>query len=386
LKEMKYTTSVIFRISVDLQTNVMKMRMVPIRAVFQRFPRMVRDIARTNGKKADIKLVGEETEIDKTVAELIGDPLVHLVRNAIDHGIETPEERKEKGKDETGMIILRAAQEGNMIVIEIVDDGAGMDTDKIKAKAVEKGFISADEAENMSKKEALNLIFKAGLSTAKTVTDISGRGVGMDVVKTNISKLKGRIDLHSEVGHGSKVHIELPLTLAIIKVLLIESKKEIYAMPLDSVVESVKVLPHEIVKLRGKDVICLRGEVLGITKLSYLLGSEKRNGGKLHHAIKEQMEFKSAEELNEMTKSAETKQLKVRDEDKIPIVIMDVLNYKIGVIVDALHQQQEVVIKPMESYLEHIPGLGGATILGDGRVVLILDPLDLIQNATSGAN
>jgi two-component system chemotaxis sensor kinase CheA len=383
MKEIKYTTSVIFRISDELQTNVMKMRMVPIKTVFQRFPRMVRDLSRNSGKKVDIKLVGEDTEIDKTVAELLGDPLVHLVRNAVDHGIEPPEERIAAGKDETGVILLKAFQEGNVIIIDIIDDGYGMNPEAIKKKAIEKGVLTPESAEEMSKKEALNLIFHAGLSTAKKITDISGRGVGMDVVKTNIVKLKGRIDLSSDLGHGSKVRIELPLTLAIIKVLLIESAKEVFAMPLDSVVESVKILPHEIVKLRGKDVICLRGEILGITKLSYLLDSEKKNGDNIHHAIEEQLEVKSADELFEVAKEKERERLISADEQKIPIVILDVLNNKIGIVVDALQQQQEVVIKPMESYLAHIPGIGGATIMGDGRVVLILDPIELIKSATA---
>ncbi len=386
LKEIKYTSSVINRISEDLQTNVMKMRMVPIKTVFQRFHRMVRDIARKNAKKVELKIIGEETEIDKTVAELLGDPLVHLVRNSVDHGIESPEERINKGKGENGLVILKASQEGNMIIIEIIDDGAGMDHEKIKNKAVEKGLISEDTAAAMSDKDALSLIFRAGLSTAKEVTDISGRGVGMDVVKTNITKLKGRIDLSSDLGHGSKVRIELPLTLAIIKILLVESGGEVFAMPLDPVVETVKMSPDEIVKLRGKDVISLRGEILGIAVLSELLGLDKPNESRL--TVNPAFEQLEADDIEDLLNKIEAKDknmqsLTLSDQEKIPIVIVNVMDKKIGIVVDELYQQQEIVIKPMESYLAHLPGIGGATIMGDGKVVLILDPIELVQKVTT---
>ena len=317
----------------------MKTRMLPIAKVFNKFPRMIRDLSRDLGKQIDLEISGEETELDKSIVEEIGDPLVHIIRNSCDHGIEDPETRKAMGKPEKGLVQLKAYNEGNHIVVEIVDDGKGLDADMLKAKSIEKGIITEREADAMSEKEAFGLIFKPGFSTAAKVTNVSGRGVGMDVVKTNIEKLNGIIDIESEVGKGTVMKLKIPLTLAIIQSLLVGTQEEFYAIPLASVLETVRVPIDDIYTIDGKNVLRLRDEVLSLVRLSDVFGVEKVfDGG-----------------------------------DHTYVVIIGVAEAKLGIIVDTLVGQEEIVIKSMGDYLQNIPGIAGATIRGDGRVTLIID-------------
>lgn len=339
LEELNQVVSSLSLVTTDIQLAVMKTRMLPIAKVFNKFPRMIRDLSRDLGKQIDLEISGEETELDKSIVEEIGDPLVHIIRNSCDHGIEDPETRKAMGKPEKGLVQLKAYNEGNHIVVEIVDDGKGLDADMLKAKSIEKGIITEREADAMSEKEAFGLIFKPGFSTAAKVTNVSGRGVGMDVVKTNIEKLNGIIDIESEVGKGTVMKLKIPLTLAIIQSLLVGTQEEFYAIPLASVLETVRVPIDDIYTIDGKNVLRLRDEVLSLVRLSDVFGVEKVfDGG-----------------------------------DHTYVVIIGVAEAKLGIIVDTLVGQEEIVIKSMGDYLQNIPGIAGATIRGDGRVTLIID-------------
>ena len=339
LEELNQVVSSLSLVTTDIQLAVMKTRMLPIAKVFNKFPRMIRDLSRELGKQIDLEISGEETELDKSIVEEIGDPLVHIIRNSCDHGIEDPETRKAMGKPEKGLVQLKAYNEGNHIVVEIVDDGKGLDADMLKAKSIEKGIITEREADAMSEKEAFGLIFKPGFSTAAKVTNVSGRGVGMDVVKTNIEKLNGIIDIESEVGKGTVMKLKIPLTLAIIQSLLVGTQEEFYAIPLASVLETVRVPIDDIYTIDGKNVLRLRDEVLSLVRLSDVFGVNKVfDGG-----------------------------------DQTYVVIIGVAEAKLGIIVDTLVGQEEIVIKSMGDYLQNIPGIAGATIRGDGRVTLIID-------------
>lgn len=339
LEELNQVVSSLSLVTTDIQLAVMKTRMLPIAKVFNKFPRMIRDLSRELGKQIDLEISGEETELDKSIVEEIGDPLVHIIRNSCDHGIEDPETRRAMGKPEKGLVQLKAYNEGNHIVVEIVDDGKGLDADMLKAKSIEKGIITEREADAMSEKEAFGLIFKPGFSTAAKVTNVSGRGVGMDVVKTNIEKLNGIIDIESEVGKGTVMKLKIPLTLAIIQSLLVGTQEEFYAIPLASVLETVRVPIDDIYTIDGKNVLRLRDEVLSLVRLSDVFGVNKVfDGG-----------------------------------DQTYVVIIGVAEAKLGIIVDTLVGQEEIVIKSMGDYLQNIPGIAGATIRGDGRVTLIID-------------
>ena len=339
LEELNQVVSSLSLVTTDIQLAVMKTRMLPIAKVFNKFPRMIRDLSRELGKQIDLEISGEETELDKSIVEEIGDPLVHIIRNSCDHGIEDPETRKAMGKPEKGLVQLKAYNEGNHIVVEIVDDGKGLDADMLKAKSIEKGIITEREADAMSEKEAFGLIFKPGFSTAAKVTNVSGRGVGMDVVKTNIEKLNGIIDIESEVGKGTVMKLKIPLTLAIIQSLLVGTQEEFYAIPLASVLETVRVPIDDIYTIDDKNVLRLRDEVLSLVRLSDVFGVNKVfDGG-----------------------------------DQTYVVIIGVAEAKLGIIVDTLVGQEEIVIKSMGDYLQNIPGIAGATIRGDGRVTLIID-------------
>ena len=339
LEELNQVVSSLSLVTTDIQLAVMKTRMLPIAKVCNKFPRMIRDLSRELGKQIDLEISGEETELDKSIVEEIGDPLVHIIRNSCDHGIEDPETRKAMGKPEKGLVQLKAYNEGNHIVVEIVDDGKGLDADMLKAKSIEKGIITEREADAMSEKEAFGLIFKPGFSTAAKVTNVSGRGVGMDVVKTNIEKLNGIIDIESEVGKGTVMKLKIPLTLAIIQSLLVGTQEEFYAIPLASVLETVRVPIDDIYTIDGKNVLRLRDEVLSLVRLSDVFGVNKVfDGG-----------------------------------DQTYVVIIGVAEAKLGIIVDTLVGQEEIVIKSMGDYLQNIPGIAGATIRGDGRVTLIID-------------
>ncbi|WP_086255747.1 chemotaxis protein CheW [Campylobacter vicugnae] len=339
LEELNQVVSQLSLVTTDIQLAVMKTRMLPIAKVFNKFPRMVRDLSRELGKQIDLEISGEETELDKSIVEEIGDPLVHIIRNSCDHGVEDPKDRLAAGKPEKGIIQLKAYNEGNHIVVEIVDDGKGIDALAVKMKALERGIITEREVDSMSDKEAFSLIFKPGFSMAKQVTNVSGRGVGMDVVKTNIEKLNGIIDIDSEVGKGTIIKLKIPLTLAIIQSLLVGSQEEFYAIPLASVKETVRVPVDNIYTIEGKNVLRLRDEVLSLVRLSDLFGVKQV--------------FESG--------------------DQTYVVVINVADSKLGIIVDNLIGQEEIVIKSLGNYLQNIRGIAGGTIRGDGKVTLIVD-------------
>ncbi len=341
------TNSVNF-ITTELQMAVMKMRMLPIGKVFRKFPRLVRDLARDSKKQIDLVIEGETTELDKTVIEEIGDPLVHIIRNSCDHGIESPEERTTKGKPAKGLIRLEAAQEGSNIVIKIIDDGRGFDVDAIRDKVVERGLASREEVDRMPDREAFAYTFQAGFSTAKKITDVSGRGVGMDVVRTNIEKLNGMIELDSARDKGSTLSIKLPLTLAIIQGLLVESDKDIFILPLASVIETVKTQQAEVYYVNQRPVFRLREDIIPIINLNEILNESPAG-------------FIMTE--------------------KPYIVVVALAEKKLGVIVDRFLGQEEVVIKSLGQYLGTTQGIAGATILGDGRIRLIVDLIGLFSIA-----
>ena len=339
LEELNQVVSSLSLVTTDVQLAVMKTRMQPVAKVFNKFPRVVRDIGRDLNKQIDLIISGEETELDKSIVEEIGDPLTHIIRNSCDHGIEDPATRKAAGKPEKGTIELKAYNEGNHIVIEIIDDGKGIDADAIRIKAVERGIISENEADTMSNKEIYSIIFRPGFSMAAKVTNISGRGVGMDVVKTNVEKLHGVIDIDSEIGKGTTLKLKIPLTLAIIQSLLVGTQEEIYAIPLANVNETVRVPVDNIYTIEGKNVLRLRDEVLSLVRLSDLFG------------VKQVLE----------------------SGDQTYVVVISVAETKLGIIVDNLIGQEEIVIKSLGSYLANIDGIAGGTIRGDGRVTLIVD-------------
>lgn len=339
LEELNQVVSQLSIITTDVQLAVMKTRMQPIAKVFNKFPRVVRDLSRELGKQIELEITGEETELDKSIVEEIGDPIMHMIRNSCDHGVEDPATRAANGKPEKGIVQLKAYNEGNHIVVEITDDGKGLDANGLKAKAIEKNLITEREADQMTDKEAFALIFKPGFSTAAKVTNVSGRGVGMDVVKTNIEKLNGVIEIDSELGKGSSFKLKIPLTLAIIQSLLVGTQEEFYAIPLASVLETVRVPIDDIYTIEGKNVLRLRDEVLSLVRLSDVFG------------VKQVLE----------------------SGDQTYVVVIGVAESKLGIIVDTLVGQEEIVIKSMGDYLQNIQGIAGATIRGDGRVTLIID-------------
>ncbi len=347
LEELNQVVSIVSLVTTDLQIAVMKTRMLPIGKVFNKFPRMIRDLSRELNKKIDLELGGEDTELDKSIVEEIGDPLVHIIRNSCDHGIEIPDVRLAQGKNETGTIGLKAYNEGNQIVIQIDDDGKGLDAQMLKDKSVEKGIITEKEADNMSAKEAFTLIFKPGFSTAASVTSVSGRGVGMDVVKTNIEKLNGMIDIDSEIGVGTSMKLKIPLTLAIIQALLVGVQEEYYAIPLASVLETVRISKDEIYTVEGRSVMRLREEVLSLVHIGDIFEVERILDANEHAYV----------------------------------VVLGLGTSKIGLIVDTLVGQEEIVIKSLGDYLKGIEGVAGATIRGDGGVTLIVDVAALMSMA-----
>jgi len=347
LEELNQVVSSVSTVTTDLQIAVMKTRMLPIGRVFNKFPRMMRDLSRELNKKIELVIKGEETELDKSIVEEIGDPLVHIIRNSADHGIEMPDVRVGAGKPESGTVELKAYHEGNSIIIEIVDDGKGLDPIMIKGKAVEKGLISEKEADTMSDKEAYNLIFKPGFSTVSKITNVSGRGVGMDVVKTNIEKLNGIIEIDSMVGKGTTIKLKIPLTLAIIQALLVGVQEEFFAIPLSSVLETVRITQDDIFLVEGKSVLRLRSEVLSLVRLSDIFDIEAT----------------------------------MEENANLYVVIIGLADSKIGLIIDRLVGQEEIVIKSLGYYLKGIEGIAGATIRGDGKVTLIVDVAALMQMA-----
>ncbi|WP_243372823.1 chemotaxis protein CheA [Geotalea sp. SG265] len=337
-KRLNFVTS-------ELQMQVLKMRMIPVEKVFKKFPRIVRNLARELNKDVELLIYGEETELDRSVVDEIGDPLIHLIRNALDHGLEPPEERIAAGKPPKGTVVLSANHEGNQIVISIKDNGRGINPDKVARKAIEKGLVTEEQLSAMSAREILDLIFLPGFSTKDKTTDLSGRGVGMDVVRTNIRKLNGIIEIKNDVGQGSEFILRLPLTLAIIQSLLVEVEGEIYSIPLSAVIETIKVQQSVFHQLGGQEVLKLRDAVLPLVRLHRLFGCRGDSLGR----------------------------------DTCYVVVVGVAEKRVGLVVSRLMGQQEVAIKSLGSFLANLPGIAGSTILGDGSVALIVDPLTFVH-------
>ena len=343
--ELDETVERMARITGDLQNIILNMRMVPVDTVFNRFPKMVRQLARDLNKKINLQIIGAETELDRTVIDEIGDPLVHLIRNSLDHGIESPEVRKANGKPEEGTVVLRAYHSGNHVFIEIEDDGAGINRERVLKKAIAKNIIKEDAAATLSDKQVAELIMSSGFSTAEVISDVSGRGVGLDVVKTTIESLGGTMDITSTEGKGSLFSIQLPLTLSIISVMLVEIGEEIYAVPLSSIIETAIIRKSDILNGHNQKVIDFRGKVVPLVFLEEVL--EVPNA-------KEEDQFLSV--------------VLVRKGDKMA-----------GLVVDSFIGQQEVVLKSLGGYLSGVFAISGATILGNGKVALIIDCNALIK-------
>ena len=346
ITELVETIEQMDRVTTDLQSVVMKVRMVPVGQVFNRFPRMVRDLAKELNKEINLTIEGEETELDRTVIDEIGDPLVHLIRNSLDHGIEHPEDRQAKGKSKVGEVGLVARHEGNNVIIMVTDDGKGINPTVIKNKAAEKGLITQEDADAMDDGEAVRLVFLAGFSTADVVTDVSGRGVGMDVVRSKIEALGGLIDVETKIDEGSIFKIKLPLTLAIIQALLVKVQEEIYAIPLGSIDSTINITPDDIKTVQNKEVILLRGQIIPIVRLDNVLN---------------------------------VPQTQEKSGDDLFVVVVHMGERKSGIIVDNLIGQQEIVIKTLGKLLAGLKVISGATVLGNGQVALILDVGTLMQ-------
>lgn len=339
-KDLEEALGTLDRLTNEIQTEVMESRMVPIDQIFSRFPRMVRDLAKSEGKQISLVIEGKEIELDRTVLDEIGDPLVHLLRNAVDHGVESPQERAKAGKSSEGLVRLTASRQRNTVLIEVQDDGKGMDPAKLRDAAVKKGLMSKEEVSKLCDEEAFNLIFLPGFSTNTVITDVSGRGVGMDVVKTKIESLGGNVSVKSVLGEGSIVTLQLPLTIAIIQSLMIRIAGETYAIPLNNVVRDVGISSKDIKTIEGQEVILLRGEVLPLLRLNSTLDCP----------------------------------VKVNDKENLIVVVVEKMGNHFGFVVDELLGQQEVIIKSLDSkVLRSVKGFAGATIQGDGTVCLILD-------------
>lgn len=333
-------------ISKDIQNVLLNMRMVPIETVFNRFPRMVRMLAKDLGKKIDLQITGETTEVDKIVIDEIGDPLVHLIRNAIDHGVETVEKRRDAGKNETGTIKLEAFHSGNHVVIQITDDGNGINKGKVLEKAIKNGVVTEADANRLTDREVFDLIFQPGFSTAEVVSDLSGRGVGLDVVKHTIHSLGGHLIIDSEEGKGSTFRIELPLTLSIIQSMLVQTNDKRYALPLGNIVEAIRIKREDIQSLQGKDVLNYRNQIIEVKHLSTVFGEKT---------------------VDEAFASY--------DGQMVPVLIVRNTHRSYGLIVNTIIGQREIVLKSLgDFFAESSNYFSGATILGDGRVVLILNP------------
>jgi len=345
--ELSDTVEHITRVSQEMQSMMLSMRMVPIEQVFNRFPRMIRGLAKDLGKKIDLEITGEDTELDRTVIDEIGDPLVHFIRNSVDHGIEMPEDRTQKGKPPEGHLKLSAYQSGNHVFIEIADDGAGINRDKVVAKAIKNGVITEEQSKKLTDEEAFSLIFSSGFSTADSVTDVSGRGVGLDVVKNAVEALGGHITTESELDKGSKFTIQLPLTLSILSTLLVKVQKETYAIPLSSIEETLVLKKEDIMYVNKKPVLEFRDQVVPLVSLQ-----EQFNLPQVHNHS--------------------------GDEDK-PIVIVKKGDKTTGLVIDSFIGQKEVVLKSLGKYFTDVHGISGATILGDGSISLILDPNAFIK-------
>ncbi len=343
-KDLADSAALLARTTNEIQESIMKVRMVPIGQVFDRFPRLVRDVAKARGKEVQLLISGAETDLDKTIVDEVGEPLMHLLRNNVDHGIETPDDREKVGKPRIGTIKLNAYHEGNQIIIEVSDDGGGINLEKVKARGLKQGLIT--DSDKLTDREIVELIFTPGFSTADVVSDVSGRGVGMDVVKRNITRLKGVFDVDTVPGQGTRFTIKLPLTLAIIQALLVRVSEELYSIPLDSVIESQRVEMPDVRTVHGNEVITLRGQVVPLVRIAEFF----ELGG-------------------------------ARDPDKVMIVIVGLQGKQVGLVVDSFEGEQEIVIKPLSDVVGRIPGISGATILGNGSISLIIDVHSLVTEA-----
>jgi two-component system chemotaxis sensor kinase CheA len=344
-KHIADVSSQIDFVTTELQMAVMKTRMVPIEKVFNGLPLVARELMRTTGKDVDLQIYGKETELDKSIIEELNDPLVHMLRNALDHGIESPEDRIKQGKPKQGIVVINAERDGNYILITMEDDGCGIDAEQIKQKAIEKGLIAESQAREMSVSDMLNLVFIPGFSTKHEITNVSGRGVGMDVVKTNIAKLKGIVEIASEVGKGTIITLKVPLTLAIIQGLLMKVVDEIFAVPLSAVLEIIRIEPDDIYTIQGREIIRVRDVILPLARMSDIIGNSKA------------------------TKPSAVSY----------VVVVGWAEKRIGLLVDSLQGQKEVVIKALGNYLGDVPGIAGSTILGDGSVILVIDVGQFIE-------
>ncbi len=343
-KRLNFVTS-------ELQLQVLKMRMIPVGNIFKKFPRIVRTMSRDLGKEVSLQIHGEETELDRSLVDEIGDPLIHLIRNALDHGVESPVERNDAGKPREGVVVLAARHEGNQIVISISDDGRGIDPGRLAKKALAKGIISDEQLANMGEQDILELIFLPGFSTKEQATDLSGRGVGMDVVRTNVKRLNGIIEIRNKPGHGAEFILKLPLTLAIIQSLLVEAAGEIYSLPMSAVIETLRVTPQDFHTIGGQEVLKRTQSVLPLLRLQDVFGIEGAAGLASSYCY---------------------------------VVVVGAAEKRLGLVVSRLLGQQEIAIKSLGRYLAKVPGIAGSTILGDGRVTLIVDPAKLMECSRLG--
>ena len=345
-REIKAQYAVINRIAEEMQDSIMQVRMMPVSFVFQRFPRLVRDTSNKLGKEVSLVLEGEETEADKNIIESLGDPLVHIVRNSLDHGIELPEVRVAAGKPAAGTLVIRACQEADRVVIEIRDDGKGIDPEVIKRKAYEKGLIDEDRLERISDQEAVNLVFASGFSTAETVSDLSGRGVGMDVVRTAIERVNGTVVLESEKGKGTRILISLPLSMAITNVMIVESNGQIFGVPMDAVLETVRVPRSQIKTIKKSMATVLRGRIVPLKSLNTMLGvgaQQKANG-----------------------------------EDELAVLVVNLGDQSLGILVDEFHETVDIILKPMTGVLTGLSAYAGSALLGDGSVLMVLNIKEVV--------
>jgi two-component system chemotaxis sensor kinase CheA len=352
IQDLSQTSDHVIKVINELQNNIMKVRMIPIGTIFNRFPRLVRDLAQLQHKEVDFKISGGETELDRSIIEQIRDPLIHLIRNAVDHGIESPELRKAAGKPTMATVNLSATQEQEHIVITLKDDGKGIDAAKVRDSAVAKGQITVEAAQAMTEYDALHLIFSNGVSTAEKVSEVSGRGVGMDIVRTNIENLGGSIKVETRVGEGTTFIINLPLTVAIIQSIMVKSAGTTFAVPLNSVLETIKLKASDVKTIVGREVIHLRDSIIPILRLNSILGVV----------------------VNKDEKTA----------GHVLVIVVKVGKSKIGLIIDAVIEPQEIVVKPLSGYLEDVQGIAGATICGNGEVALILDVNSLAERLETG--
>jgi two-component system, chemotaxis family, sensor kinase CheA len=345
-REIKAQYAVINRVAEEMQDTIMQVRMMPVSFIFQRFPRMVRDISRKLGKEVNLVLEGETTEADKNIIEALADPLIHIVRNSLDHGLETPDVRKASGKSAEGKLLIRASQESDRVLIEIIDDGKGIDPEIIKNKAYEKGLIDETTLERISDQEAVNLVFAAGFSTADVISDLSGRGVGMDVVRSAVEKVNGTVGIESEVGKGTRLFLSLPLSMAVTNVMIIESNKQIFGVPMDMVVETVRVPITQIRTIKQKQTTVLRGRIVPLLSLNDLL----------------------AQDIKQVA----------NDDDEFAALIVRVHGENVGILVDDFRETVDIILKPMAGILGGLSGYSGAALLGDGSVLMVLNPRELI--------